>query len=123
MSHYSQALFPSLIIQPHSSSTLENWLREFKQFAPDILVVAYYAGKEERPRLRQDLLESQASTSKTGAGWEVLVTTYNLAQGDDRDRKFFRRVEWDVRVANLTLEDYWADTIYFRLVYLTRAMY
>lgn len=63
--------------------------------------MAYYAGKEERPRLRQDLLESQASTSKTGAGWEVLVTTYNLAQGDDRDRKFFRRVEWDVSTTNL----------------------
>ena len=56
----------------------------------------YYAGKEERPILRQTLLETQRSTSKNGEGWEVLITTYNLAQGDDRDRKFFRRVEWDV---------------------------
>jgi SNF2 family DNA or RNA helicase len=90
--------FPPLMVAVLSSSTLENWLREFKQFAPDISVVAYYAGKEERPRLRQDLLESQASTSKKSGGWEVLVTTYNLAQGDDRDRKFFRRIEWDVRI-------------------------
>jgi SWI/SNF-related matrix-associated actin-dependent regulator of chromatin subfamily A containing DEAD/H box 1 len=98
--------FQLLIAVFLSSSTLENWLREFKQFAPDISVVAYYASKEERPRLRQDLLESQASTSKKGVGWEVLVTTYNLAQGDDRDRKFFRRIEWDVRIADLALTDY-----------------
>lgn len=102
-------LFLPPIIAFYSSSTLENWLREFKQFAPDISVVAYYAGKEERPRLRQDLLESQASISTKGAGWEVLVTTYNLAQGDDRDRKFFRRVEWDVRITNLVLSGHWAD--------------
>lgn len=30
-------------------------------------------------------------------GWEVLITTYNLAQGDEKDRKFFRRIPWDVR--------------------------
>jgi SWI/SNF-related matrix-associated actin-dependent regulator 1 of chromatin subfamily A len=105
-----------------SSSTLENWLREFKQFAPDISVVAYYAGKEDRPRLRQDLLESQASTSKTGTGWEVLVTTYNLAQGDDRDRKFFRRVEWDVRTADSTWNNRWADTVHCRRVCSMRGM-
>jgi hypothetical protein len=85
--------------------------------------VAYYAGKEERPRLRQDLLESQASISKNGAGWEVLVTTYNLAQGDDRDRKFFRRIEWDVRTENPTLNDCSANTVHSRRVCLTRGMY
>ena len=56
----------------------------------------YYAGKEERPVLRQTLLETQRSNCKSDEGWEVLVTTYNLAQGDDRDRKFFRKIEWDV---------------------------
>lgn len=81
------------------ASTLENWLREFQQFAPGISVTAYYAGKEERPQLRQDLLSTQASTSRKGDGWEVLVTTYALAQGDERDRKFFRRVEWDVCIS------------------------
>lgn len=85
-----------------SSSTLENWLREFKNFAPTISVVPYYAGKEERPQLRQELLETQASTRKDGHGWEVLVTTYNLAQGDERDRKFFKRIEWDVRIMTTT---------------------
>ncbi|GLB37463.1 putative SNF2 family N-terminal domain containing protein [Lyophyllum shimeji] len=84
---------PHLVVVP--SSTLENWCREFARFAPSIAVQTYYAGKEERPQLRQTLLDSQRCKSATDEGWEVLVTTYNLAQGDDRDRKFFRRIDWD----------------------------
>lgn len=79
------------------SSTLENWCREFARFAPSISIQTYYAGKEDRPQLRQTLLDTQLCTSKLGKGWEVLITTYNLAQGDERDRKFFRKLNWDVR--------------------------
>ncbi|KAH7888749.1 SNF2 family N-terminal domain-containing protein [Phlebopus sp. FC_14] len=84
---------PHLVVVP--SSTLENWCREFARFAPSISVQTYYAGKEERPALRQTLADTQRCLSKNGTGWEVLVTTYNLAQGDEKDRKFFRRIEWD----------------------------
>lgn len=87
---------PHLVIVP--SSTLENWCREFARFAPSISVQTFYAGKEERTNLRQTLIDTQRRSSKTGAGWEVLITTYNLAQGDDRDRKFFRKMEWDTIV-------------------------
>lgn len=79
----------------HSSSTLENWCREFQKFAGvNINVETYYADKNDRPRLR-DMLNNNVVTKKAG-GWNVLITTYNLAQGDDHDRKFFRRIEWDV---------------------------
>ncbi|KAI6021392.1 SNF2 family N-terminal domain-containing protein [Pisolithus microcarpus] len=84
---------PHLIVVP--SSTLENWCREFARFAPSISVQTYYAGKEERPALRQTLFETQRRRNKNSTGWEVLITTYNLAQGDERDRKFFRKIEWD----------------------------
>ena len=77
------------------SSTLENWCREFAKFAPTISVQTYYAGKEERPMLRQTLLDTMRTNVKDG--WEVLITTYALAQGDERDRKFFKRVPWVVR--------------------------
>ncbi|KAG6329996.1 hypothetical protein ID866_9092 [Astraeus odoratus] len=86
-------LGPHLIVVP--SSTLENWCREFGRFAPSISVQTYYAGKEERFPLRQTLLETQRRHSKNDTGWEVLITTYNLAQGDEKDRKFFRKIEWD----------------------------
>ncbi|KAK7057137.1 ATP-dependent helicase fft2 [Favolaschia claudopus] len=84
---------PHLVIVP--SSTLENWCREFARFAPSLAVQTYYAGKEERAELRQMLLDTQRCTSQDDEGWDVLITTYNLAQGDDRDRKFFRKIEWD----------------------------
>ncbi|KAF8070494.1 SNF2 family N-terminal domain-containing protein [Lyophyllum atratum] len=84
---------PHLIVVP--SSTLENWCREFARFAPSIAVQTYYAGKGERIELRQTLIDSQRCRSANDEGWEVLITTYNLAQGDDRDRKFFRRIDWD----------------------------
>ncbi|CCM03584.1 uncharacterized protein FIBRA_05721 [Fibroporia radiculosa] len=82
---------PHLIVVP--SSTLENWCREFDRFAPGITVATYYADKDKRPAMRQSLLDTQRS--QTPDGWEVLITTYNLAQGDDKDRKFFRRITWD----------------------------
>ncbi|KAH0827825.1 putative snf2 family dna-dependent atpase [Lanmaoa asiatica] len=84
---------PHLVIVP--SSTLENWCREFARFAPSISIQTYYAGKDERPALRQILIDTQRHRGKNENGWEVLITTYNLAQGDERDRKFFRRVDWD----------------------------
>lgn len=34
-----------------------------------------------------------------GHPWEVLITTYNLAVGDERDKKFFRKIAWNVRNA------------------------
>jgi SWI/SNF-related matrix-associated actin-dependent regulator 1 of chromatin subfamily A len=57
-------------------------------------VQTYYAGKAERPLLRQTLNETMATDSD--GGWEVLITTYTLAQGDDYDKKFFRKIDWDV---------------------------
>ncbi|KAI0819976.1 SNF2 family N-terminal domain-containing protein [Trametes gibbosa] len=86
---------PHLIVVP--SSTLENWCREFQKFAGDsINVETYYADKADRPKLR-DMLNNTLAKRKAG-GWNVLITTYNLAQGDDHDRKFFRRIDWDTCV-------------------------
>ncbi|KAG7440038.1 uncharacterized protein BT62DRAFT_976367 [Guyanagaster necrorhizus] len=82
---------PHLIVVP--SSTLENWVREFTRFAPSIKVQTYYGSKDERVHLRQNLLDTRPHKT-TDDGWNVLITTYNLAQGDG-DRKFFRHVDWD----------------------------
>ncbi|KAJ4483366.1 SNF2 family N-terminal domain-containing protein [Lentinula aciculospora] len=84
---------PHLIVVP--SSTLENWCREFARFASSVSVQVYYGGKNERIELRQTLLDTRRSSKGSeDDGWDVLITTYNLAQGDS-DRKFFRRIEWD----------------------------
>ncbi|KAG7098642.1 hypothetical protein E1B28_000558 [Marasmius oreades] len=83
---------PHLVVVP--SSTLENWCREFARFAPSVSIQTYYAAKEERVHLRHTLMETQQHQRKDGKGWDVLITTYNLAQGDG-DRKFFRQIDWD----------------------------
>ncbi|KAG8933843.1 hypothetical protein FRC03_004948 [Tulasnella sp. 419] len=77
-----------LVIVP--ASTLENWVREFERFAPGISVQTYYGAQNERSELRYQLLANRS--------WDVLVTTYNLAQGSDLDRKFFKKIEWEVCV-------------------------
>ncbi|KAH8118982.1 SNF2 family N-terminal domain-containing protein [Phellopilus nigrolimitatus] len=88
---------PHLIVVP--SSTLENWCREFERFAPSISITTYYGNKDERPGLRDDLLRTQLGCRQTKIKpWEVLITTYNLAVGDERDRKFMRKIPWNTCV-------------------------
>ena len=50
--------------------------------------------------LRQTLIDTV--TTRVKDGWEVLITTYALAQGDERDRKFFRKISWEVRTSPRT---------------------
>ncbi|KAI0070185.1 hypothetical protein K474DRAFT_1670351 [Panus rudis PR-1116 ss-1] len=85
---------PHLVVVP--ASTLENWLREFDRFAPSINVRMYYGSKTERQGLRAELRDT--SRRHVENGWDVLITTYTIAQGDDMDRKFFKRIEWDACV-------------------------
>jgi SWI/SNF-related matrix-associated actin-dependent regulator 1 of chromatin subfamily A len=69
-----------LIIVP--GSTLENWLREFGRFAPNLSVRPYYGGQKEREELRYQLEADFAEI-------DVVVTTYDMATGD-ADNHFLR---------------------------------
>jgi len=73
---------PHLIIVP--GSTLENWLREFSVFCPQLHVMPYYAGQNERPRIQDQILGSRETVN-------VVVTTYTLAKNKD-DNKFLRKL-------------------------------
>jgi len=65
-------------------STLENWLREFARFAPDLRVVPYYGSQTER-------FELQAQIHDDFESIDVLVTTYDMAVKKD-DNKFLRKL-------------------------------
>lgn len=78
---------PHLVVVP--SSTLENWLREFHKFCPELIVQTYYGSQKEREDLRYDLQETS---------YDVLVTTYNLATGAAPDFKFLRLQDFNVVV-------------------------
>lgn len=79
---------PHLVVVP--ASTLENWLREFKNFCPDLVVEPYYGNQRERIEIRESL--------RRHSGFHVLVTTYNLATGDANDRVFLKEQQFNVCV-------------------------
>lgn len=68
---------------------IENWGREFEKFAPELNIQTYYGTQNERVYQRAEL-------NKTVGEWDVCITTYNLAQGNEHDRKFFKKIEWEV---------------------------
>jgi SWI/SNF-related matrix-associated actin-dependent regulator of chromatin subfamily A containing DEAD/H box 1 len=72
-------------------------LREFQRFAPSLSTVTYHGNKTARYKLRKVLLENQASTSRIGGGWEILITTYGIAHQGEHDRKFLGKIKWNVR--------------------------
>lgn len=76
---------PHLVVVP--SSTLENWLREFHKFCPELVIQAYYGSQSEREELRYDLRDAE---------FDVMVTTYNLASGSNQDFKFLRNISFDM---------------------------
>lgn len=73
---------PHLVIVP--GSTLENWLREFSIFCPQLHVMPYYAGQNERPGIQTRILDCRDTVN-------VVVTTYTLAKQKD-DNKFLRKL-------------------------------
>ena len=75
---------PHLIIVP--SSTLDNWLREFDKFGPDLITKSYYGSQMERADYRHALKHAEEL--------DVVVTTYNMASGQPEDRKFLRKMEF-----------------------------
>uniref|UniRef100_A0A3Q3VW95 DNA helicase n=1 Tax=Mola mola TaxID=94237 RepID=A0A3Q3VW95_MOLML len=74
---------PHLITVP--ASTLDNWVRELKLWCPSLKVVVYYGSMEDRRYLRHDILNKETE-------FNVIVTTYNLAIGNDSDRSLFRKL-------------------------------
>lgn len=76
-----------LVVVP--ASTIENWLREFQKFCPDLRVQAYFGSQKEREDLRYSLADSD---------YDVMVTTYSMAAGAKPDFKFLRQQAFDIIV-------------------------
>ncbi|KAH8814966.1 family helicase/ATPase-like protein [Xylogone sp. PMI_703] len=79
---------PHLVIVP--GSTLENWLREFQRFSPELVVEPYYGLQKDRGEMADRILENRSEIN-------VVVTTYDTAAKKD-DNKFMRQLKPDVCV-------------------------
>lgn len=64
---------PHLIVVP--ASTLENWLREFQVFCPQLQVMPYYAEQKGRELVREEIWAKIAEDKV-----DVIVTTYGMAK-------------------------------------------
>ncbi|TAQ83680.1 hypothetical protein B7494_g7990 [Chlorociboria aeruginascens] len=73
---------PHLVICP--GSTLENWLREFQRFAPQLVVEPYYGAAKDRAEMADKVLENRNSI-------DVIVSTYDMAR-KPQDNKFMRKL-------------------------------
>ncbi|KAF1811362.1 hypothetical protein P152DRAFT_399572 [Eremomyces bilateralis CBS 781.70] len=78
----------SIVVVP--GSTLENWLREFRNFSPQLRVEPYYGGQYERPELRENIRHNIKSI-------DVIITTYDIAWKVP-DNSFLRKLEINVAV-------------------------
>uniref|UniRef100_A0A7S3B0P5 Helicase n=1 Tax=Haptolina ericina TaxID=156174 RepID=A0A7S3B0P5_9EUKA len=76
---------PFLVVGP--LSTLHNWHREFKFWAPALESVIYHGSKDERAQLRGQYFRSKG---KEGA-YPVMITSYEIVI---RDIKELRKLGW-----------------------------
>lgn len=85
---------PHLVIVP--SSTIDNWLREFGRWCPQLRVSAYRGSQSERADIRFNFEKSHKRLRP-----HAIVTTYNLATSAKEDRSFFRKL----RAKSLILDE------------------
>ncbi|KAI8096334.1 SNF2 family N-terminal domain-containing protein [Halteromyces radiatus] len=82
---------PFLIVVPLSTS--ENWMMEFKQWAPDMNVLCYVGNRASRQMIRDQefYLPSSPSSSSKRLKFNVLVTTYEIVL---KDRDALGGIHW-----------------------------
>eukprot|EP00123_Amoebidium_parasiticum_P014614 comp22573_c4_seq6/m.34468 comp22573_c4_seq6/g.34468 ORF comp22573_c4_seq6/g.34468 comp22573_c4_seq6/m.34468 type:complete len:614 (-) comp22573_c4_seq6:174-2015(-) len=78
---------PFLIVGP--LSTIQNWVNEFKKFAPSLNVLLYHGTAEEREALR--IRHGFHSRNKDQKSLPIVVTSFEITM---RDRKHFQNTNW-----------------------------
>ncbi|CAL5985896.1 SNF2_family helicase [Hexamita inflata] len=75
-----------LIVAPLAVS--DNWIREFKKFAPDLNIISYKGADREKAR-------REITTKKNY--YTAVITTYDYAMSD---RAFFRKIPFDMVIVD-----------------------
>jgi len=83
-------LGPYLVVAP--LSTLGNWVREVKRWAPSLDCLMYHGSKEEREEIRKVRFKRNPKVPLC-----IVVTSYEIAMND---RKFFQKIQWKYLVVD-----------------------
>ncbi|XP_066936631.1 SWI/SNF-related matrix-associated actin-dependent regulator of chromatin subfamily A containing DEAD/H box 1-like isoform X1 [Clytia hemisphaerica] len=70
-------------------STLDNWLREFEKWLPDVSYITYTGNPDERRYIRQDIWNNES---------DIIITSYNMVVSSPKDRAFFRKLEFQYMI-------------------------
>ncbi|KAG1371170.1 chromatin-remodeling ATPase INO80 [Cocos nucifera] len=82
---------PFLVVAP--SSVLNNWADEIDRFCPDLKILPYWGGLQERMVLRKNI--NPKRLYRREARFHILITSYQLLVTDE---KCLRRVKWQYMV-------------------------
>lgn len=78
-----------LVIVP--TSVILNWVTEFQKFLPGFRVLGYYGTADERQIKRKGWVNDPHHAEKDRRGYNVVVTSYNVAM---QDINAIRNVQW-----------------------------
>ncbi|KAG8528450.1 uncharacterized protein KY384_007368 [Bacidia gigantensis] len=76
---------PFLILGP--LSTINNWLKEFKFWTPQIPAIMYHSNPQSRAQIRRQQMKGDAK----GANFPVVCTSYEICM---RDKKYLANYPW-----------------------------
>jgi len=71
---------PFIVVAP--LSTVPNWQREFKRFAPTIPTVLYHGSKDERKAIREEVGFERKMKHKADKKFPVVITSFEVAMND-----------------------------------------
>ncbi|KAL9232600.1 hypothetical protein vseg_007695 [Gypsophila vaccaria] len=82
---------PFVVVAP--ASVLNNWADEISRFCPDLKVLPYWGGLQERQVLRKNI--NPKRLYRRDASFHILITSYQLLVTDE---KYLKRVRWQYMV-------------------------
>ncbi|XP_053683366.1 SWI/SNF-related matrix-associated actin-dependent regulator of chromatin subfamily A member 5-like [Sabethes cyaneus] len=80
--HHRNIKGPHLVIVP--LTTINNWVREFQRFVPEIRVLHGHCYKEDKAKLRKKLMATRKS-------WDVVITNYEFFVSEI---SYFKRINY-----------------------------